>query len=452
MRGYQYLYACVIVAVVLALGACPSAVSRGESGVVSVHLGSQASRGVLDAPPFPVFSSANVTVTGPGMSPVTASLVNGAASITVPGGTDRLVTVDAVPDWTATAAANPGKSLTTLAKRYGGTATLDVESGRSVSVSIQLRITESRIFLPDVATGKLYTADSFAALSSIVQSPVTDGGYFTWDGYGRIYYVRSAVIERYVDLTSASPDVTIDGIPFEPNVIALDNLKGRLYYLPTEGALSGYDGPGFFDGATQELVRLNPPPSVNLEMTDDSRLAVDDDGVIYITAVDPDNSSLWYIIKASVGDPHGSSPEIFADPTIIKIISFQDAGLTYDSGTSLFATDMVVIGDTLYIAAIDYVGAARSRGKVVALSTDFSKVQTVGWCGDDQYYPVPGKEGEQFYGSVAFLGFAPNRLYVEDGGVTAASVSVSRVVELSLSPLAITATAATPAGISFIDP
>jgi hypothetical protein len=180
---------------------------------------------------------------------------------------------------------------------------------------------------------------------------------------------------------------------------------------------------------------------------------VDDEGAIYITAVDSATTTISYILKCRVGETYGGPDPSYAALTVVNAISYEAAGLTYNNGEvyqPLEVMGMVVVDGTLYLTAGELPPPAM-RGKVVALSSDLSGGKSTGWCGDDQPGPLPGKENEQFYFPLWFLGSAPNKLYVADFGLDLIGEKIiNRVVEVNLSPLSITKVSSLPEGISFI--
>ncbi|GAB1484506.1 hypothetical protein MASR2M78_33240 [Treponema sp.] len=122
------------------------------TGTIVVSLGgSTGSRADTSAPPLPLFSSATLIVSGAGFNHISVPILIGISiPITVPAGIPITVTVDAVPNWTASAIANPGKSLPILAKRYSGTTTITAEKNKSISVAISLKVSETKILLPSI--------------------------------------------------------------------------------------------------------------------------------------------------------------------------------------------------------------------------------------------------------------------------------------------------------------
>jgi hypothetical protein len=102
------------------------------------------------------------------MSPVSASLVNGSANLEVPDGSGRVITVDAVPDWPASQAAEPQRFYYPR-EAYGGIRDRGREIGETVNAVVQLRMTESRLLLPLPYDGytNLAIADSIDSLSPI---------------------------------------------------------------------------------------------------------------------------------------------------------------------------------------------------------------------------------------------------------------------------------------------
>jgi hypothetical protein len=451
---------------------CPSAVSRsGDSGVVAVRLAASSSRDVLTAPVFPVLSSATVTVTGSDMTPISATIVNGAVSLEVPEGKARVVTVDAVPDWGATAAANPSAVLPRAALRYGGTATVDVTGGRTTQVAISLGMTASKIVLPSASTYSLYLADSFAGVSSVtnyVSFNVGQESDFEPDQYGRVYMTtEDAAVASPTGVVvyrndggdlETSPIGIIDNPETPISRIAPDGVRGRLYVAGDDGSTDGQIG--FYDASGIGYVNFNQPSNlpgnwktynadtaVNLYPC----ITTDRSGYVYVLAYSVEENTN-YVAKVSVGAPYYSAAQAkyVADITVLSKTPYASAGLmySYPSAGNLRVEDMIVIGDTLYIAADQINFPSYSRGKIVALrASDLGLIGTVGWCGDTNQ--IITDSASQLCGPDRFIGVSPNKLYVADDGISAPYSNLNRVVEITLDTLSISGIRSVPAGVTF---
>lgn len=473
-RIFQYALGLLVGAAVLV--SCPSAVSRGGSGVIKVRLGGPSSRGILDAPAFPIFATATVTVTGPGMTSVTASLVNGSASLNVPAGDGRVVTVDAVPDWAATVAANPTAVPVTHATRYGGSATVDVKSGQTADLSMNLAVTGTQIVLLSVGSGAFYFAPSFSevagATNDFGESDLGVESDFELDQYGRLYlsdwdptYLYSIVM-RYDGGGSGNPIVTeiltTEGIPMTR--IALDGVKGRLYYVGYYDDNLEHGSPvGYHDGATGQHVYFDQPANLPGEwdiyqsgLAFRPSIAVDAKGEVIMPLFDrgPDVENIgdesYYLVKATTGTPYYSADEegYIADTTITLSVTYANALLNDDSGNPLVIYDMISLADTVYILLgdVDHDARTRSRGKIVALrSGNLSNPRSTGWSSS----VFPSSPQTQFYGPARFIGMAQGKLYVADDGYSSSTTNANRVVEVTLDPLSITAVSAVPSDVTF---
>ncbi len=475
MKRKVFRYALGLLVGASVLISCPSAVSRGGSGVIKVSLGPSASRAILDAPIFPVFSSATVTITGSGMTPVSASLMGGSASLEVPAGDDRVITVDAVPDWTATVAANPAAVPATHATRYGGTATVDVKSGGTENVSMNLVVTGTQIALLSVG-GAFYFAPSFSAVATAKndfgESDLGVEADLELDQYGRLYvsdweptYLYSYVM-RYDGGGSANPVVTeivtSEGIPMTR--IALDGTKGRLYYVGYYDDSTSHGSPvGYHEAATGQHVFFGQPTNLPGEwdiyqsgLAFRPAIALDKNGEVIMPlfdrGADVENigDESYYLAKATTGTPYYSAEEggYVADTTITATQTYAAADLNDDSGNPLVVQDMLTIGDTVYIllSDVDHDARTRSRGKIVALRAgNLSNPRSAGWSSS----AFPSSPQTQFYGPARFIGLSPGKLYVADDGYTSPTSNANRVVEVTLDPLSISGVSAVPSDVTF---
>jgi hypothetical protein len=78
--------------------------------------------------------------------------------------------------------------------------------------------------------------------------------------------------------------------------LALDDLRGRLYFI------DGEYRHGYFDGATESLVLFSESWFPEYDIPYDDCIAVDDEGAIYVSAVYLLHGHP-YILKCIVGKP-----------------------------------------------------------------------------------------------------------------------------------------------------
>ena len=122
---------------------------------------------------MPVFSSATISISGPGMAAQTLTLnqteLGVPQSIEVPAGPNRRIQVLATVDWEATETyfseleyPYPGPSLATA---YGARALVEVKPETSTQVNLSFSLTQTRILLPSYndtpVVSNLKTLDSF---------------------------------------------------------------------------------------------------------------------------------------------------------------------------------------------------------------------------------------------------------------------------------------------------
>jgi len=210
-----------VLAALLLPASCSLFMSTADTGTLTVNFGPAAqSRALADAPDFfPRFGEVTLTVSGPGMDPVTTTVDSASlmASLAIPAGNDRRVELYAVPDWDATAAAFPALAtlMPTLVKAYGATAEVDISAGRSTEVALKLSAAETKILLPDAASsGNLGYADSIGSAitgpflleygieNSIYLDSTT---FFAFDRFGYLYFNNSDGIHRTSALSVGSP-------------------------------------------------------------------------------------------------------------------------------------------------------------------------------------------------------------------------------------------------------
>ncbi len=396
------------------------------------------SRGLLDGWPMgglPDFSSLIVSVSGPGMSQVTRRLdaYAGSVEIPVPPGGSRLVSVRAVPDWTASAARYPGKPLPTLAKAYAGSASVDVEAGKTASVGIALALAETMILVPNPQaqdTSKLMVADSLASspVSQYQDLMLSMKGNFVFSGYSLLYSARGgSSVDAYAD--TAEPYVESYAFSTSVDAIALDEASRRLYgYWYSDGAFLSY-----FDlSSTPTLIGVDSDPAPswgNFESPNGGGIAAVGDGLIAMTAQVMDGQvpapGIALLSVSRQGTTAISSLSAFA--------TSESLGLGYatqNGFTQIAVMDMAYHNGVLLLALAENFQAA-SRGMVIALDPRTLAVRWKrGWPGDVNYFPTDPET--QFYGPARFVGFTESSVYVVDEGIASSNgPNVDRIVELT---------------------
>lgn len=387
-------------------------------------------RGLLDSWPMdglPVFSSLTVTVSGPGMAPVTRQLSSygGPIELAVPPGSSRSVNVRAVPDWADTATAYPGKPIPTLAKAYAGSATVDVAPNEAAPVAIALSLAETKILVPNMhGDVRLAIADSLTSstLASIEGFTIEQSSRFRFDQKGQLYRSSGTTVEVYGDLSSGA----IASLSLGQNVdsFAIDSRAKRLY--------------GYKETSPRSLVFLNLEEAaaspVEVSLLDGINLmqggiAVDDLGYLYLIVNQDDINGLAMLSVSMNGE--------IATATVVAFRSLQELGLGYhadDGDGGLIFRDVVstpnlLIDDTVFFdGAIVFLiretnsspsnmaAEAISRGKAMAVNVPQMTVRfAIGWRNEDERRPEE-PFNSSFHGPRRFVALAAKRLFIADDG------------------------------------
>ena len=403
-----------ILAALVLLGSCELALGNQTEGSITLYLGGPASRAFSDAPfgGLPVFSSVTVTVSGAGMATASRTVAGNASSLTlqVPAGPARRVEVYAVPDWTATAdlVFDP---LPTLAKAYGGTAVVDVAGGKTVNLSMDMDVVETKIVLPDSGTWTVYFADGINDTNPTEYVAINSSQkHHAFDRFGRIFLMNNSFVSAPEIVLMHNPSQTMGttfvlyDYPFAYS--AADNalyfaVSSTLYFLDLSS-----DPPVETD--------LGLPLSINSMMA----VAVDKDGYVYLAGDTGEGD--FSVVKLAVDTDSG------LDVRLLKTVTF--ASLDLDTGVfgNLLVTDMTVKDEKLYIAAAEHTGGVEHHGKIVeARLSDLAKQREIGWSPT-----LPSSPNSQFYGPSRFLAIAPRKLIVADEGNDGSEIN--RIVEIDL--------------------
>jgi hypothetical protein len=400
---------------------CAAVVSNEGSGFVSISLGSaSSSRALTDVCETVNFKSVTVTVTGPGMGAVSKTTTDNTISLSVPVGSDRVVAVSAIPDWTNATAESP-----TLALEYGGSATVDIESGKTAIAAISLAVTKTKLVLPCSIQPYLRIVTDLTGSDPLnVWSLSSESTDTAFDEYGRMFVSTSSSIVRYTNF----------GAGGSKNILSTDSVKRlgvgsnatKLYFIKDSNNDLYYADLSQASISKFKVALPSELKANNKSLLDDV-VAVDDEGDVYVSAKISGNK---VIAKLSIT---GSGSDFSA--IVEKSATYADL----DLNDALTPQDMIVRDGVLYIAANDlYVGYwpieyyyARSRGKVVAVRTkDMSCLWDAGWSNTN----IPRNPTTEFYGPVRFVGFAQSKLYIADEGFSLLSsfypVDEDRVVEL----------------------
>ena len=420
-----------ILAVIVAafsVASCASHVSKSASGTIKLTLGG--GRGLEAGWPggtVPAFSSVVVSVSAADMDTITKTVSGSTGNITLelPAGKDRLVQVEAVP--------SAGGGAPYFALAYAGSATVDLEEGKTTTAAIALTLAKTKILLPDVSMMYLYTADSMTGARSSIGYYNYYGEYsdFEFDQYGRVYMLGMSGFNRNADLEMTGHDSITPG-NCDDYGLAFAPSQNRLYY--------------FYDTDNNELqyADISQAEPVGVWVYHPSEVmyfqrvvAADEAGSVYACSF-MEVANQEKVVKMNVG----SETAGYADATQLLSVPYSDIGLT-SGGAPLTVQDLYAKDGVLYIAASEVNAAdlypadnAFSRGKVIALRTsDFSKLWETGWSGDAN--KLPTNPATQFYGPVRFVAIAPKRVYVADDGFSWDGLKgglhytdVDRVVEL----------------------
>ncbi len=303
---------CIILAALFLAASCSGVLWRSGEATLTVQFAQPVPRALSD-PPFeqlPVFSAVRVTVSGPGMQPVSYTLSGGATGFTasIPAGPDRVIEIYAPVDWDATDAvvnAAPGPApipLPRLVKAYGATASASLEAGKTTSVNLRLQVAETKILLPEYAGGANPTLRTISNLSSLVEFvvegmvPIANVSDFAFDRYGRLLFtgmdaqVLACIPEYDPSLAVAVNEYSATDIAYYPGL-------NRLYTMNRGGSTDplvyidlNYESP------TSSTISM--PAGFALVL---SCLAVDTDGYVYV-AMNETSTATSGIAKLSIVD------------------------------------------------------------------------------------------------------------------------------------------------------
>jgi hypothetical protein len=414
----------VLAVVVLAYASCAPIISRHEKGAVTVRIGSgSGSRAVTDV--VASFSSVSVAVSGDGMGTVSETVtgysLGSPISLEVPAGDDRLVTVTAVP----------ASSAPTLATEFGGSATVDVDKGKTASANVALAVTGTKIVLPDYdGTGYVYVHNNLSAPSSASINPMEDdmslamASDTAFDEAGRAYLSLGYNVVRIGSDNVLTSIANLDYGDGAQN-LAIDSRSSAMYAT----WWSDYNFLVRFDLSEENPAETSvglPTLLDNDGSTIDSVVEVDADGYLFVTGTNTTNGDriIAKLVVSGDGETFTSS--------VVDTARFEEVGLSYEywNGENyetryLTPMDMIVRDGNLYVLAVGMsaptisgdADSATSRGKIVAVSTSgLNALWTTGWSGDTNNFPT--SPSSQFYGPVRFVGIAPRKLYVMDDGFT----------------------------------
>ncbi len=418
------------------LASCALFGSRGDTGTVTVSIGrgAGAKAGGVSPEFLPIFTSLTLSVSGPDMAPVSGTVSLGdvgfetpeqaaafvnllSASLDVPAGSGRVVSIYAPVDWDLTKAyydlVNPTSSYSYLkfVKAYGGRAVVNVEAGGTTNVAIRLEVAETKIPLPDASDyGFVRVADSLSDPEPTSMTKRLDTEYdLEFDRYGYLYFSDADGILQYsAPEANAVYSGTHGHIGVPSNPLAYDKRNDQFFFL--------------LDGELRESLH-NTNISLDGGSFYDNALAVDAEGYVYASLTQ--GESYPFIAKLSV---------VGGTAAIVRTATYESLGLGYREayeGESWFyplhVADMQVKDGRLYIAAGEHDGTALHHGKIVeAALSDLEKLREIGWSST-----TPTNPDKQFYGPTRFLAVAPRKLIVADEGAEGAA-EVDRVVEVDL--------------------
>ena len=337
--------------------------------------------------------SVTVTVEGDDFATITGEFTGQqpeAEPIVVPIGTGRQITVVV------------GVSTTGPVTEYTGTGTVDIAAGAPSIADVAVRITRTKLVIPDALNRRLVQIDSIATgVDTWVEHDLGIGS--AWDAEvgpdGKIYFALledggSGIVRIDGFPVGASQTLIYEASPDGP--IAIDHANeiiyflegGFLYSVPLAGGVATD-----YSAATSSFV--DGTSHVGQTVT------VDDAGAVYVLVwedtPDMESPQLLRVIKL---DTEGA-PVVIAD------------GVIYSApAASTFSTrpmDLAFIGDALY--AVFY--GDDTNGPVVRIDNTLSVVESYGTL----YTGVAGPDN--LYGPARFIGHLnPEIQFLDDSGDT----------------------------------
>lgn len=316
------------------------------------------------APPSNI-GNISLSITGPGMED-TFRTFGPVSEITidVPSGENRTFTLSA------------GTPTVTIR----GVTTVDLKSGESKTISINMQVHESKIVIPDRNgflliqindnTGAGWAELDFNALTSIGFSNQTQFVPFDTaiDNRGRIYIANNnastgfALIIRIQDFISPSPETFADLGGSAPISVAFDKNHNYLYYCTTTTLYrQKTDGTG-----TQETVNVDPQTDYSYR-----GITVDNNGIVYIG--DTTNNNVYKVnpelssantttLITGINTPLDvmfKSPYLYvanqsaASPINTKIIQFTASGIISGELKNKPDTTDSITGPALFLAVLN---------------------------------------------------------------------------------------------------
>lgn len=439
MKKTIILRAAALLAMSLILASCAAFGARGATGTVRVALGggTGAKAGNVNPGFLPIFTSLTVTVSGPDMSPVSATIsLDGvtidatnyqtferllSASLEVPAGSGRVVEIYAVPDWDLTelyySLAEPDNTYSYLSfvKAYGGSSTVNVKASGTTNVSIRLEVAETKILLPDSAENAsyIYAADSvFDTAPAQTQVYLDSGRDLEFDRYGYLYASDADGIMKYSNPEDPDgSDTDHSGLPETDSPLAYDKTRDYFYFI-SGGLASSADG-----------LTISLPAGWSL--SDPPALAVDPSGYVYASLNNAEYGPC--IARLSVSG---------TTATVVAAASYESLGLTVGMVeiSQLTVSDMQVKDGRLYIAAGEHQpNSSLHHGKIVeARLSDLAWLREIGWADATDSVPI-SDPSNHFYGPTRFVALAPRKLVFADEGLDAVEgKDINRVVEVDL--------------------
>lgn len=443
MKKTIILRAAALLAMSLILASCAAFGARGGTGTVRVALGggTGAKAGNVNPGFLPIFTSLTVTVSGPDMSPVSAtvSLDNVtidatnyqtferllSASLEVPAGSGRVVEIYAVPDWDLTelyySLMTPTNAYNypTFVKAYGGSSTVNVNASGTTNVSIRLEAAETKILLPDSAENAsyIYAADSvFDTAPAQTQVYLDSGRDLEFDRYGYLYASDADGIMKYSNPEDPDgSDTDHSGLPETDSPLAYDKTNDQFYFY-------------YYDIDANYL--RNSLTNSNIIFADSSwsfrdfSLAVDPSGYVYAS-----------LNNAGYGPCIARLSVSGTTATVVAAASYESLGLTVGMVeiSQLTVSDMQVKDGRLYIAAGEHQpNSSLHHGKIVeARLSDLAWLREIGWADATETTPIPDPS-KHFYGPTRFVALAPRKLIFADEGIIGDTIDINRVVEVDL--------------------
>ncbi len=401
----------------LCLSAC-SALFGGNASI-SFDLSAwtaETSRGPVDAAVIPVLESVTITVSGPGMAPVSETFAPDASELTisVPAGPSRTISLSApvVPGDTSP-----------IARRTAET-TVDLVPGvNKVSLTSSF---ETKMIVPCRGSSIIWQFDDMSGAAPLTVPGAVYPYDLDFDQFGRMYVGTSGAAGQsilcYKGITDNAPDpLQLDSGFGSTNTyaIAIDRKTGILYHASYHAtpapAASGLFSLSISAIETGTDTPITLPASIVINNWATYGLAVDDDGILYLLT--NNSSGTPCLFKLDPKLPSGSM--ILASQTTSTLLGAFASPPTFPSTPTAY--DVIVKGDRVYVSACQSFGSGDNSGVILELSRDLDVLRSYGYgvvpLNSDSTTPIiprPTKfvaiTNKKFYVTDDFTGTSDDRL------------------------------------------